>query len=199
MSVSTDLLIIERAITTADVEIAEHRIVAAGVDRTFAAARALDFLQVRTPVLDAAMWVRGVPARIKGESPPELESMSLADAFDSGEMALPGWLVLGEDPGHELAFGAVGRFWQPDIEWRDVPRDDFDTFAEPGWGKIAAGFSVRSYGSERSLLTYACRVAMTDADSRRLFRRYWTLVRPFVGHIFRATLATIATDAERAD
>jgi hypothetical protein len=198
MGTSTDRLIIERAITTADVEIAEHRIVAANPDRTFAAARDLDFLAVRTPLLDAAMWARGVPARLKGEAPPDLDSMRLADAFDSGEMALPGWLVLGEEPGRELAFGAVGRFWQPDIEWRDVPRHDFDDFAEPGWGKIAAGFSVLPYGAERTLLTYACRVAMTDADSRRMFRRYWMLVRPFVGHIFRATLATIATDAERS-
>lgn len=54
------------------------------------------------------------------------------------------------------------------------------------------------YGGERTLLTYACRVAMTDADSRRLFARYWMLVRPFVSHIFRATLATIASDAERS-
>jgi hypothetical protein len=198
MGTSTDLLIIERAIATADVEIAEHRIVAAGTDRTYAAARGLDFLQVRTPLLDVAIWARGVPARLKGEPQPELDSMCLADAFDSEEMALPGWLVLGEEPGRELAFGAVGRFWQPDIEWRDVLRDDFDDFAEPGWGKIAAGFSVLPYGAERSLLTYACRVAMTDTDSRRRFRRYWTLVRPFVGHIFRATLATIAVEAERA-
>jgi hypothetical protein len=198
MHVSTDLLIIERAIATADVEIAEHRIVDAGTDRTFAAARDLDFLDVRTPLLDAAMWARGVPARLKGVTPPELDSMRLADAFDSGEMALPGWLVLGEEPGRELAFGAVGRFWQPDIEWRDVPRDAFDDFAEPGWGKIAAGFSVLPYGGDRALLTYACRVAMADADSRRMFRRYWTFVRPFAGHIFRATLTTIALEAERA-
>jgi hypothetical protein len=26
---------------------------------------------------------------------------------------LPGWLLLGEQPDRELAFGAVGKFWQP--------------------------------------------------------------------------------------
>ena len=37
---------------------------------------------------------------------------------------LPGRLVLGETPGRELAFGAVGKFWQPDIEWcRTVTTD----------------------------------------------------------------------------
>jgi hypothetical protein len=41
---------------------------------------------------------------------------------------------------------AVGKFWQPVIEWRDVPRAEFNGFAEPGWGKIAANFSVLPYG-----------------------------------------------------
>jgi hypothetical protein len=195
-STSSELLIIDQAIPVADAEIAEHRIVAADPAATFAATRDLDFLAVRTPLLDAAMWVRGLPPRLKGEPAPDIGSMRLADALDTGDMQLPGWLVLGEEPGREIAIGAVGRFWKPDIEWRDVPRDEFEAFAEPGWGKIAAGFSVRPYSGGRTLLTYDCRVATTDADSRRKFSYYWMFVRPFVGHIFRATLATIADQAE---
>jgi hypothetical protein len=191
-------LIIEQSLPRADVEIAEHRIVDASPDRTFSAARSLDFLTVRTPLLNASMWLRGLPARAKGEPEPEIASMRLSDAFDTGHMELPGWLILGEEPGKEVAFGAVGRFWKPDIEWRDVPVEQFPAFEEPGWGKIAAGFSVLPYGSHRSVLTYACRVTTTDAGSRRRFARYWRLISPFVGHIFRATLTTIARDAERA-
>lgn len=29
--------------------------------------------------------------------------------------------------------------------------------------------------------------------------RYWWLIRPFVGHILRATLRTIAADAQRSE
>ena len=47
-----------------------------------------------------------------------------------------------------------------------------------------------------SLLTYECRTATTDADSRIRFLRYWRLIRPFVAHIFRATVATIRDHAE---
>jgi hypothetical protein len=36
----------------------------------------------------------------------------------------------------------------------------------------------------------------TSADAHAAFARYWWLVRPFVGHIMRATLATIRRDAE---
>ena len=65
---------------------------------------------------------------------------------------LPGWLVLGEQRGTELAFGAVGKFWQGKIEWRDVPRDDFRDFAEAGFGKIAGArfaVAVRGCGGTR--------------------------------------------------
>ncbi|MGY6501990.1 MAG: hypothetical protein ACXIVQ_13995 [Acidimicrobiales bacterium] len=192
----SDQLIIERSLPVADVEIAEHRLVSASPGETYAAARSVDFLDVRSPLVDAAMWVRGLPPRLKGEPPPTVASMRLSDALESGEMNLPGWLILGEQSGHDVAFGAVGRFWKPDIEWRDVPRHEFDEFAEPGWGKIAAGFSVVPYSDDRTLLTYACRVSMTDADSRRRFRTYWLVVQPFVARIFRATLATIAASAE---
>ncbi|MFI5054750.1 MAG: hypothetical protein ACHQDE_10340, partial [Acidimicrobiia bacterium] len=72
----------------------------------------------------------------------------------------------------------------------------FAAFAEPGWGKIAADFSVVAHGERATLLTYECRTATTDPESHRRFMRYWWIVRPFVGHIFRATLATIREQAE---
>jgi hypothetical protein len=111
---------------------------------------------------------------------------------------LPGWLLLGERIGREIAFGAVGKFWQPVIEWRDVPLADFASFTEPGWGKIAANFSVLPYGQSSTLLSYECRTITTDLESRRQFLRYWWLIRPFVRHIMRATLKKIRADAEAA-
>ena len=76
-----------------------------------------------------------------------------------------------------------------------MTRADFAGFDEPGWGKIAANFTVTPYG-RRTLLTYECRTATTDSVARRRFRRYWWVVRPFVAHIMRATLRRIKTDAE---
>jgi hypothetical protein len=136
------------------------------------------------------MWVRGLPARLShraDEVPPTL-------VLSEGTM--PGWLLLGERPHEEIVFGAVGVFWRPRIEWRDVARDDFADFAEPGFGKIACNFSVRPYGDQATLLTYECRTATTDLSSRRAFARYWRIVRPFVAHIMRATVATVRHDVE---
>ena len=134
----------------------------------------------------------GLPARISGhavEPPPRL-------VLSEGD-PLPGWLVLGERPSGELVFGAVGKFWQPNIEWHDVAADEFARFNEPEWGKIVASLSVLPYGTRATLLTYECRTVTTDPLSRQKFLRYWTVIRPFVAHIFRATVHTIRDRAQQ--
>ncbi len=185
-------LLIESAMPTYDVAIAEHIIVAADPATTFTAACELDLLTVHSPVLDLSMWLRGLPARLSGTAPPApLPRLVIGEG-----VGLPGWTLLGERRDHEIAFGAVGTFWQPTIEWRDVAAADFRGFDDPGWGKIAANFSVLPYGASASLLSYECRTETTDLESRRRFLRYWWLIRPFVGHIMRATLGQIRTNAE---
>lgn len=183
--------LIDRHLPTYDVVLTEHLVIEADIDAVYTAAHDLDFMSVRSPLLLASTFVRGLPARLKGHPPVVPPTLRLAQ--DSA--VLPGWLLLGEVPGHEVAFGAVGQFWKSDIQWRNVALPDFATFAEPGWGKIACHFQVRSAGEGRTVLTYECRTATTDAASRRLMMRYWKLIRPFVGHIMRATLRTIRDQA----
>ena len=189
-SADTDALLIDSMMPTCDAVIAEHMLVAADPATAFAAARALDLLTVHSPLLDTSMWLRGLPARLSGKSVPDMPELIIGE-----NMGLPGWTFLGQRPNREIAFGAVGKFWQPTIEWRDVAASDFRAFDEPGWGKIAANFSVLPYGAAAALVTYECRTLTTDPDSRRRFLRYWRLIRPFVGHVLRATLRQINADA----
>ena len=197
-------MLIDRALPRFDFTRVEHEVVEADPETTYAAVRRLDFLKVHSPLMDAAMWVRGVPDKIaratgrRTEPPQELPSLTF-DGMVDGERGLPGWLKLGEDVPQEIAFGAIGKFWQMDITWLDpVPEtpEAFTAFDDAGWGKIAANFSVRPYGAGRSLLSYEARTAMTDEPSRIQFGRYWTIVSPFVGVIMRATLHTVKEDAE---
>lgn len=181
--------ILDRVLPYCDAVLAEHLTVDAAPATTYRAAHDLDLLTVHSPVLDTAMWLRALPGRVAGRFTAPLPRLVVGDG-----VGLPGWVLLGEQPGCEIVFGAVGRFWQPVIEWRDVPAAEFTGFDEPGWGKIAANFSVRPYGYA-TLLSYECRTVTTDADSRRRFLRYWRLVRPFVAHIMRATLRTIRDNA----
>jgi hypothetical protein len=186
-------LLLDQYVDLADADVAAHRIVAASRDTTFAAAQDLDLLEVRTPLITASFWARGLPAKVlRRPEPPPPERLTIGR-----EMKLPGWMLLDEDTGHEIVFGAIGVFWNPTIEWNtDVRPTEFATFNEPGWGKIACNFSVLDYGEHRSLLTYECRTLTTDSESRRAFNRYWWLIRPFVQHIMNATVRTIAAHAE---
>jgi hypothetical protein len=137
--------------------------------------------------------VRSLPERLGRRQTARPARLILAEGDP-----LPGWVLLGEVRGKELAFGAVGKFWQGRIEWRDVASSAFAGFAEPGYGKIACDFRVQPCGTNRTLLTYECRTATTSDDARTKFARYWNLVRPFVGYIMRATVRTVRRNAERS-
>jgi hypothetical protein len=170
-----------------DVALTEHVVVEAAPEVVFNAAKGFDFLTTDAKVVTVLMTVRMVPGRLRGR--PATAPSTLRLATDAG--SLPGWVNLGELPGRELVFGAVGTFWKPDIEWRDVPAEEFAAFADPGWGKIACHLLVRPDGPGRSILSYECRTATTDLVSRARMARYWWLIRPFAAYILRAVLRTI--------
>lgn len=188
----TDLL--DAYLPVYDVAITERLVVHNGTRQLFRAARDLDFLSIRSPIVTASMFVRGLPARVGGKPPAKPAEFRLSH---DGAGA-PGWLYFGDVPDREVAFGAVGRFWKPDIEWRDVPLTSFASFDEPGWGKIGCHFLVSPMADGRNVLTYECRTATTDELSRQSMARYWSLIRPFVGHLMRATLRTISDEAAGA-
>lgn len=172
--------------------------------RAYQALRSLDLFEVHSPLMDAAMWVRGLPMEIgrrrRGEGPLELPPTAIVgDLFDvgssEGEGPLDGWMAFGEEAGHELCFGAVGDFFHADFSWKSMSPDEFPDFAEPGYGKVAADLTVRPFGAGRCLMAYEARVEITDPESRRKFRRYWLITSPFIGVVLRAALRTAAHNA----
>ena len=58
--------------------------------------------------------------------------------------------------------------------------DDFVTFAEPGWAKIAIELQAVADG-EGARLETETRIYLTDRGARRRFAAYWLVVRPFSG------------------
>jgi hypothetical protein len=151
-----------------------RRRVNAAPERVFAAVRELTLAE--TPVARVLVRLRGMrPQR---------------DAPIFEEMRRVGFEVEAEEPGRELAFAAIGQPWK--VRGGERRRGvDFRTFAEPGFAKMA--FNFRFDGSALSTET---RVLLTDEQSRRAFRRYWLVIRPFSGLIRRAWLRAIARRAE---
>jgi hypothetical protein len=108
------------------------------------------------------------------------------------EMGRTGFEVVAEDPGREIVVAAIGRPWRLRGGRRPVDAD-FRAFAAPGYAKMAMNFRL-----EDGTLSTETRVFLTDEQSRRAFRRYWLVIRPFSGLIRRLWLRAIARRAPRA-
>ncbi|MFC4247270.1 hypothetical protein ACFOZ7_09715 [Natribaculum luteum] len=188
-------MLLDRHLPAYDVTQIRHAVVDAEPATTYEAMLTADMADTG-PVVRTLGWLRDVPARLghrlrgtERESLPE--RLSIDELEETSE-----WVRIDESPGEEVVFGAVGKFWQPNIEWREIDPDEFADFDEPGYAKLAANLSVRPYGEGRTLLTYEARTATTDEESRRRFRRYWRLVGPFAGYLMGRATERIAADAE---
>ncbi|KAB1197804.1 MULTISPECIES: hypothetical protein [Haloferax] len=189
-------MLIDSVLATFDVTQIRHVVVDASPAETYRAVLGIDFMQMGTAVR-ILNELRALPerlsARLRGErwhgTP---ASVSLDDLVDS-----TGYVVLGDREGDEFVFGAVGKFWRPTIEWVDIEPGEFVSFDRPGYAKLAIGFSVRPYGTDRTLLSYEARTATTDPEARRRFRLYWSVIGPFAGVLMQQALAHIKAEAEQ--
>lgn len=165
--------------------------VAAPVDTTFAAARAMSLAS--SPVVRAIFRGRELLMRSSaGERPEQRPAQPLID-----EVLSIGWGVLAQEPGREIVLGAVTQPWKSDVKFRALPPDEFAAFDEPGFAKIAWTIRAEAIGPETSRFYTETRVATTDPEARKRFRRYWTMVSPGVRLIRRESLRLVRADAER--
>jgi len=83
------------------------------------------------------------------------------------------------------------------VKFRALPPDEFAAFNTPGFAKIAWTIRAEPLGLATSRFYTETRVATTDPEARKRFRRYWTLVSPGVQLIRRESLRLVRADAER--
>ena len=81
------------------------------------------------------------------EPQPEPVSMRLRDMGYEGD-----WILLGEDPPNEIVFGVIGHFWSGETVWQRVDPRRFREFDQPGFARIVSNFSLREYGSGKTLI-----------------------------------------------
>jgi len=177
----------------------EHVTVEAEPARVYAAILEADLMQAYkgNPSSRALFAARGAPSaiarRIRREPPPpEPDALRLGEIPDKGE-----WVKLGEDFGKEFVFGAIGRFWGRETSWERITGSEFRDFDRGGFGKVAAGLSVRSYGIGRSVLSYEARTVGTTGKATRGIQRYWLVVSTGIAIVLKGTLHHMKSIAEQ--
>jgi hypothetical protein len=108
--------------------------------------------------------------------------------------ARPGFQVLAEIPGSEVAVGAVGQFWRLNIPFVHVDgATAFDAFALPDTAKVAWAIRVSPRGGG-SHVELEVRVDATDERAWRRFRRYFLVIGPASRFIRRGMLRSLARE-----
>ena len=180
--------LLDRFMPTYEVSDHHETRVMAPAASTFAAACAQD-LQA-SPVVRAIFRARALFLRAEHISP-RLAHATLDD------LRRIGWVLLTEDPGHQVVFGAVTQPWVATPRFRSVPPDDFAAFAEPGYVKIVWSLAAEPRGHDASVFRIETRAAATDEESRRRFRRYWMAFSPGIRLIRHELLRLVRREAER--
>jgi hypothetical protein len=167
----------------------------APVEETYAAIRDTD---LRDPLVNALFAVRELPTRIirrwRGKPAPGPRGpVTLQSLTAPGG----GFILLGEHTDCELVLGSVGKFWRHDYGSRQITREEFAPFAEPGYAKLAVSICACASLGEGTTLRHEARTSTTDEAARRAFGRYWRIIRPGVALVMRRALVRIGREAER--
>ncbi len=194
-------LLMDQFLPKYDFAVVHADVVRAPPAECYRVAGELDLFQA--PLVRTLLGVRGLPQRVVGTLKGRGKTTALQASrptFRVKDMVGLGWIQLGETPGVELVLGQVSRPWKAVAVSADAPitPEQFTSFDEPGFAKIATSLRIDPYGNDSSILTMETRVAVTDDESRRRFRRYWLLIGPFSSLIRRMALRLLAAEFRRS-
>jgi hypothetical protein len=195
----TEPLLLDEFLPTYDHVISISEVFRAPPEEVFEVITNLDLFDI--PVARVLLEARGLPARLI-ESVARRRGAAVAPeppTFRVRDLPERGWMLLGERPGAEVVYGNVGKAWRAagGAPEHQVTAEEFAGFAEPGFAKLAESLRVAPYGAHACVLTQETRVATTDEDSRRRFRRYWLAVGPFIHLIRPAVMRALARELKR--
>jgi hypothetical protein len=145
----------------------------------------------RPLAIRALFTVRNLASRGRGTGSPSIRIDSLRSSPEQ-----PGFQILADEPPHELAVGAIGKVWRLAIPFVHVADEDaYASFAAPGFVKVAWAIRVSPRTQQTCHVEFEVRVAATDDDAWRKFRRYFRVIGPFSRFIRRSLLRGLARQA----
>lgn len=150
-----------------------HRItIAAPPEKVYHQVRHFEFKDLL--VVRILFFLRGIPSRM----------MSL-QGLDREKFRL-----LEEQLNHELIIGLIGQFWKPDGNLQQFEPAAFVTFQDDNFLKATWNFRLEP-ANGNTILETETRIYCPDERTRKKFRRYWFVVRPFSGWIRMEMLKAI--------
>jgi hypothetical protein len=111
----------------------------------------------------------------------------------------PGFQILADDAPREVAVGAIGKVWRPDIPFVHVAdAAAYAAFATPDFVKVAWAIRVSPLDANTSHVELEVRVTATTARAWRRFRRYFRVIGPGSRYIRRTLLRALARELGEA-
>jgi deazaflavin-dependent oxidoreductase (nitroreductase family) len=195
------VLLVDRFLPCYDLAVVHAQVLRASPADCYRTVTELDLF--RAPLIRTLLDIRGLPQRLasarKGPTGKRTGPKTSRATFRLKDLVGLGWTQLGEIPGSQLVLGQVSQPWTPAATSAGPPvtPSQFKTFDRPGFAKIATSLRVDPYGSGSAIVTVETRVAITDDQSRRRFRRYWLLIGPFSAVIRRMAMRLLAVELRR--
>ena len=181
-------LLLDRFMPVYDVVERHHVRVAAPAATTFAAAAEQELFDL--PLVHAIFRARDL---VLGATPATREKQRGLLA----EVQFLGWGILADVPGREVVVGAFTKPWDANPTFHALRPDEFATFGEPGYVKIAWTLRADAVGTSASIFRTETRALATDPIARARFRRYWAFASPGIGMIRWLSLLPLKHEAER--
>ena len=185
--------IVDRFLPEFDLAVVEHVVVEAGTDETFAAIARAELAgdRILRVIGSAREWSEHVAAAQLGIDLPAAPK-TLGDLLGTDY----GWVELADEPGGARVLGLVAR---PDpfrLSIEHVTAGGFASFAEPGFARLVAAFTVEPEPAGRTLLGLELRAQATDEETRGYLRSAGFVGRPGAGTVARRALALVKHEAE---
>jgi hypothetical protein len=181
--------LLDRFMPQYDIVERHHVMVAAPAEVTLAAAKRMELSS--SPLIRAIFRAREL---LLGATP---DTSARPRGLLEETLSL-GWGVLEDVPRREIVVGAVTKPWEPNVTFRALPPDEFASFAEPEYVKIAWTLRADPVDDHHSVFRTETRAIATDAYAQEKFRLYWAFLSPgillirrlMLGPMKRAAIAT---------
>jgi hypothetical protein len=99
-------------------------------------------------------------------------------------------------PPRSFIIGIVGQFWTPTGKLLNINADEFIAFANTQYAKGTWSFEIVDIDRDSVRLVTETRVKCYSNSTRRKFKIYWFVIRPFSALIRREMLKIIRRNAE---